>query len=225
MAEYNKQISNWVEWDSNKLSKYLGENGVPGSYSEMFITNNINGETAASLTESHLKEMGVNSIGDRVKIINALETLKKAKAIANNNRDIWKGEAVLFNSNLSWACKTCCGCCPTFPDKYVLTNNHLTIKTEKPTLCPCMPCIVLKCLAVTKSTDSTDLSKINDVDFKNDPPSCFGQVCLGERVIEKVIIKTDNEGTKILILRKKVGEEAAKRIKQQVEVAQRMERS
>jgi len=220
MAEFN--LGNWTEWDSNKLSKYLEKNDVPGSYAETFITNNIDGTTASSLTESHLKEMGIKTIGDRVKIINALETLKKAKAIENNNREIWTGKQMLFDSNLSWASGTCCGLCPRDPKTYVLTNNHLQIVTVEPTRCLC---IALSCLAPTKHTDNIDLSGINDVDFSSEPPGCIGQIFCCERVQEKIEIETNSEGTKTLQLRKEVGEDAAQKIKQQVEVAQRMERS
>jgi len=220
MAEFNKDIGNWKEWDSIKLSKYLKKKGVPGDYAEMLITNNVDGKNAPSITESHLKEMGIDSIGDRIAIINALGTLKKAGAIENNNREIWTAKEMLFDSNCSWAFRTCCGLFPKDAKTYVLTNNHLQIKTLSPTRCFC---ISLSCLHPYKHTDNVDLSIISDVNGSSVPPSCIGQLCCCKRVKDIVTINAGKE-TKRLVLRNKKGEEAQKRIKQQVEVTQRMER-
>ena len=69
-----------------------------------------------------------------------------------------------------------------------------------------------------------DLSTVQDVDFHSIPPSCIGQLCCGMRVKDTIIIDVGT-GKKVIVLRRKEGDEVTKRIKQQVEVSQRMERS
>eukprot|EP00588_Corethron_pennatum_P013587 CAMPEP_0194265818 /NCGR_PEP_ID=MMETSP0169-20130528/934_1 /TAXON_ID=218684 /ORGANISM="Corethron pennatum, Strain L29A3" /LENGTH=222 /DNA_ID=CAMNT_0039006369 /DNA_START=96 /DNA_END=764 /DNA_ORIENTATION=+ len=222
MAEFNKSIGDWKKWDSAALSKYLQQNGIAGSYAEMFTENNIDGKTAPRITESHLQEMGINKIGDRITIINILDTLKKAQDLVENTREIWSGKEMLFDSNLSWACVTCFGACPRDPKTYVLTQKDLQIRTFNPKRCLC---IELSCLYPFKSTDNIDLSTVQDVDFHSIPPSCVGQLCCGMRVKDTIVIDVGGDGKKVMVLRKKQGEEVTKRIKQQVEVSQRMERS
>jgi hypothetical protein len=47
--------------------------------------NNINGEVLVSLTKDDLRDMSIRAIGDRILILNAIETLKRSSHISTTN--------------------------------------------------------------------------------------------------------------------------------------------
>jgi hypothetical protein len=79
-----------------------------------------------------LKQMGVETVGDRKRVMDAIATLKKAKAIKEREKVLWTGIEIRFVSCWEWCCETCCGCCPQDAEEYTLRSNHLEIK--KPNL-------------------------------------------------------------------------------------------
>jgi len=209
------------QWDSLKLSQYLTAKGL-GDYAEMFLENSIDGKVAHRLDDQNLKEMGVSKVGDRLKLMEALEALKKAQQQQARELVIWEGKELLYVSWFDRICKTCCGCFPDDPSMYKLTNSHFEIKLVQPRRCgPCK----LPCLSKQYHIDNVDLSHITDADVKGVPPSCFHQCCCCGKVQEHVILTTSVEGNKVLKLPKGEGQVAARKIKNQVEVMQRMERS
>lgn len=78
-------------WDEQQVGAWLSENGF-GHYQKLFIgravvrrcrrtdrrvDNDINGDILAELTYSLLKELGVQTVGDRVRIMTILKNLKR----------------------------------------------------------------------------------------------------------------------------------------------------
>ena len=127
----------------------------------------------------------------------------------------------------SWVhrlCATGCGCCPNDPSTYSLRQNHLEIKTVNP--CRFGPIACCSCCCGPKyEIDSVNLSQITDADVKGVPPNCIAQTCCCGETQEHVVITTKAEGAKILRLKKNEGQQVARRIKNQVETMQVMERS
>ncbi|KAF2089839.1 MAP kinase-like protein [Saccharata proteae CBS 121410] len=54
-------------WDENRVSEWLKTIGC-SQYVDLFRANNINGEVLMEMDQSHLKDMGIKKIGDRVRI-------------------------------------------------------------------------------------------------------------------------------------------------------------
>jgi len=221
MSEYLLSDEPFKDWDAIKLADYLTAKGL-GNYAELFLENSINGQIAHRLDDHTLKDMGVTKVGDRLKLLEALEALKKAQQQQARELTVWQGTELLYVSWFDRLCQTCCGCAPDDPSHYKLTNSHFEIKLVQPRRCgPCKIC----CLSSIYHIDNIDLSHITDADVKGVPPSCFHQCCCCGKVQEHVLLKTSAEGEKILKLPKGEGQVAARKIKNQVEIMQRMERS
>ena len=63
------------KWSSFQISQWLHSIGF-GSYSQIFIDNEIVNNTFCSLGESDLKELGITSTCDRIKILEELKSLQ-----------------------------------------------------------------------------------------------------------------------------------------------------
>jgi len=221
MGDYRLVEDSFQKWSAKQLANYMRSKGL-GDYEEMFLANNITGEVAPLLDDGKLKEMGVVKIGDRLKMMDVLKALQTAQMEIDFNTVIWEGEEVLYFSGFEQARDTCCGCCPVDASKYKLTHNNLEIKISEPVRCG--P-ITIGCLDPKYSIDNVDLSGVEDADVEGIPPTCFQQVFCCGKSQEHVTIKTASEGDKVLKLPEGEGQAAAIKIKNQVEVMQRMERS
>lgn len=62
-------------WDSEQVSRWLTDSNV-GQYADLFQSQDILGNVLLDVDQTALKEMGVRSVGDRVKIIVAIKTLR-----------------------------------------------------------------------------------------------------------------------------------------------------
>lgn len=217
--------SHWSKWTSIELAKYLKTHGgLDDKYTELFINNNINGAIAPSLTDENLKEMGIKIVGDRIRIQQVLQQLKSSKQREEREQVIWTGKEMLFQSWFHGCCATCCGCCPQDPDLYTLRSNHLEIKTVQP--CRLGPISCGCCCGASYHIDNVDLTEINDADVKGVPPGCCHQMCCCAATQEHVLITTNqSKEPKVLKLPRDVGQDVARKIKNQVEIMQRMERS
>lgn len=217
--------SHWSKWTSLELANYLNsKGGVDHKYTELFISNHITGAIAPNLTDENLKEMGIKIVGDRIRIQQVLQQLKTAQQQEEREQVLWTGKEMLFQSCFHGCFATCCGCCPQDPDLYTLRNNHLEIKKVKPFRLGPLPCGC--CCDASYDIDNIDLSEINDTDVKGVPPGCCHQMCCRAVTQEHVLITTNqSKEPKVMKLRKDVGQDVARKIKNQVEIMQRMERS
>ena len=63
-------------WSTEEVAEYLENLGL-GSYQEVFIEHDINGEALPLLSEEHLKEIGMKSIGHRITLMQWLQKIKR----------------------------------------------------------------------------------------------------------------------------------------------------
>ena len=63
-------------WDDDHVGRWLYEVHV-GQYADVFRTNDIRGDVLLDVDQQALKEMGVRSVGDRVKIMVAIKALRQ----------------------------------------------------------------------------------------------------------------------------------------------------
>mmetsp|Transcript_12212 Transcript_12212/g.26937 ORF Transcript_12212/g.26937 Transcript_12212/m.26937 type:complete len:225 (-) Transcript_12212:123-797(-) len=209
------------EWTTEQLHDYLKSraNDLGGDYSELFANQKIDGKVAHRLKDSDLKEMGVEAVGDRLRLVEEFEKISKAQQQKDREKTLWTGEEVLYVNGIQGCCQTGCGCCPDDPSQYSLSGTHLTIKSDKIRRCGPIKC----CFGHSYVTDNVDLTHVKDVDVEGKSPTCAQACCCG-KPLEMVIITADPDGKKTLTLDVGEGDKLSKLIMNQVELMQRMER-
>ncbi|PHH84308.1 hypothetical protein CDD83_2172 [Cordyceps sp. RAO-2017] len=79
-------------WDEDRVGEYLTSIGC-GDYEKIFKKNHINGENLLELDKEVLREMGIDKVGDRVRLFLGIKRLR-TRAYANQkkrNRDSFAG--------------------------------------------------------------------------------------------------------------------------------------
>lgn len=83
-SKYNNDldaISGYETWTSMQLANYFAKNGL-GEYHEVLTMHKITGKIAPLLTDTDLKDMGINIVGDRCRFRLQIDALsRKARAI------------------------------------------------------------------------------------------------------------------------------------------------
>jgi len=209
--------TNFAKWSPDELAKYLESKNL-GDYTELFQKNKVDGSVVHQLTDSDLKDMGVQAFGDRQKIMTAFEQLRNAKAQQDRETVLWEGAEAQYWSCCDWCGKTKCGFRSDDPEKYTLKANHLEVN---------MPDLNRGCCyGHSYKLDTHDLSNVTTVKLQTIPPPCLQCLCCAKHQAEiQVLLNEPPDAVVILQLREKDGQEFSRLIKNQVEVMQRMERS
>lgn len=74
-------VKNWTE---DQVCEYL-RSVKCGEYEKLFRKNNINGENLLEMDKEVLKEMGIDKVGDRVRLFLGIKKLR-TKAYANQKK-------------------------------------------------------------------------------------------------------------------------------------------
>jgi hypothetical protein len=129
MSEFLLEQKDFEEWTAAELAEYFKQKtDLDNNYAELLQKQKVDGKVAPSLTEDDLRQMGIDTVGDRKRVMEAIHTLKRAKNIKDRDRVIWTGVELRYISCWQWCCETCCGCCPQDREEYTLYYNHLEIK-------------------------------------------------------------------------------------------------
>jgi hypothetical protein len=115
-------------WSSSEVASYLQTKESISNYGSLFESHKIDGSIAHRLTDENLKSIGVTAIGDRHRILAALEEFKKEKQQTDRERILWSGREVLYWSTVDGCWKTCCGLFREDREEYTLRFNYLDIK-------------------------------------------------------------------------------------------------
>lgn len=70
------------QWDEDTVGDWLKSVNC-GKYRSVFISNNINGDALLDCDQNILKEVGVNKVGDRIRILVAVKALRAHAASLN----------------------------------------------------------------------------------------------------------------------------------------------
>ena len=211
-------------WTSEQLASYFATNDLE-AYSELLIKHKINGKLAPLLNDTHLKEMGVKCVRDRLRFQLHIDHLQSKMRSQKRQKCIWLGQEQIFHTPVEAACFTCFSLCPRDPSTYKLMTNHLKIKTVKPARIG--PIRLYFCNHY--SINNIDLTYVADVDVIGKPaPCCTRMLCLAPgKDLVKIEIRgyggTDVVGH-TLTLREGDGDQVAGLIMNSVEEAQRIER-
>lgn len=71
-------------WDEDRVCDYLASVKC-GEYEKLFRKNHINGENLLEMDKEVLKEMGIDKVGDRVRLFLSIKKLR-TKAYANQKK-------------------------------------------------------------------------------------------------------------------------------------------
>lgn len=154
MSEYLVN-ADFESWSAAQLAAYFKEKtDLDGNYAELLEKQKVDGKVIHSITEDDLKSMGIDTIGDRKRVMAAIHTLKKAKDTKDRTKVLWQGKEVLYLSCWDQCCTTCCGCCPQDPEEYTLYYNHMEIKRPDKNRCGPFMC----CCGHSYQIDNIDIS-------------------------------------------------------------------
>ena len=216
-------IGGYQDWNEDQLGLFFRHRGL-GAYCSTLKEHNITGRLAPHLSDDHLKEMGINCVGDRLMFRHYLKDLSRQERYRKRVESLWEGKEQIFFSGYDKNCWTMCGFCPVDPSTYKLSRNHLKVKKVQPVrLGPIRLC----CFGASYVSNNIDLSKVDDVDVMGIPAPCWQRTCCcasGKDLVE-VESRFEKDGKVTLALPEGHGEVLANLILNQVEESQKMERS
>ena len=67
-------------WADSDVARWLSENKV-GHLANAFKTNDIRGDVILDLNQEYLKEMGIKSVGERIRVLNAVKVLRQRNSL------------------------------------------------------------------------------------------------------------------------------------------------
>ena len=85
-------------WNAEQLGQYLSRQGL-AAYSKCIVQHKISGKLAPLLSDSDLKEMGIDCIGDRLRFRMIIDNLKRKSRVVDRSRCLWEGEERIFFSD------------------------------------------------------------------------------------------------------------------------------
>lgn len=91
------------QWDEDTVGEWLKSVNC-GKYRSVFVSNNINGDALLDCDQNILKEVGVNKVGDRIRIMVAVKALRAHAASLNKVMTLepWKMELKLMVRLREW---------------------------------------------------------------------------------------------------------------------------
>lgn len=157
------QVSTWSPQD---VANLFIEKINCGYANEMFLANKINGRALMLLREDHLKEMGIQAIGDRVYMLDMIKLLKKKKKEMETTASLWSGETPNGGCEYSKGIFHCikryvCPCC--------VSRTYWKITGQGVFYRKVPPC---RQYFGTVSTEYMDYRFFKDLELKEEPSCC-----------------------------------------------------
>jgi mitogen-activated protein kinase kinase kinase len=120
------------KWDEEQVCDWLRSNNC-GEYEKLFRKNNINGENLLEMDKAVLQEMGIDKIGDRVRLFLGIKKLR-TRAYANQKKRnrVSASRSVIFPLSLTFNRIPSLVSMPTHPHHL----GHLDLPT--PAVVPCL---------------------------------------------------------------------------------------
>jgi len=146
------------QWTPDQVGAWLKNALNLGQYAAAFVRHEITGDLLASIDEHDLREIGIEVLGHRKRILQSLTRVKVAFRHHRRGRTIWEaGEARFLTACQKCLWEVVCGCFVPPGKHYKLTGLALRIRRTR-WLGPCGAC------GSDVATDNIDLSEITDVD-------------------------------------------------------------
>eukprot|EP00322_Chrysochromulina_rotalis_P006224 CAMPEP_0115844664 /NCGR_PEP_ID=MMETSP0287-20121206/8944_1 /TAXON_ID=412157 /ORGANISM="Chrysochromulina rotalis, Strain UIO044" /LENGTH=266 /DNA_ID=CAMNT_0003298395 /DNA_START=51 /DNA_END=851 /DNA_ORIENTATION=+ len=117
-----------TKWTTSQVADWLGKMQL-WEHQNMFRQQRITGDVLEQLKEHHLKELGVNIIGERVSLMKAIAKLHHGAINRQRFRIIWEDDEVRDRSGPFGYCldHMCCKPCCVDMDHYKLTGSTLVL--------------------------------------------------------------------------------------------------
>jgi len=214
--------TNFTDWTPDKVAAYLKTKEC-GQYAELFLKHNVDGSVVHTLKDTDLKEMGIATLGDRYKVVAAINGLKEARAQKDREKILCEGTEALYFGWCDQCQKTTCFSTIMDTEKYILRYNFLEIRRPEAKRVGRWRL----CFGNSYKTITVDLSNISNVELDMIPPPCFDKFICGAKGFDKVIVNlsTPQNGFEVLQLQRGEGEFMKRKLMNQVEIMQVMERS
>ena len=166
------QVQEWSEHDV--VEKYLKPIKME-HFAKLFTENHINGAVLLALEESHLREIGINIVGDRIIFMEYLKLLKKHKRYADRSKSLWNGTtpvlSLAYHHNCGEFCfQLCCPCCVATTEWRVTGQGIRWRKNRAPVNC---------CGDV--ETQFIDYRFLKDLELRKEPKCCC--FCVGQELL------------------------------------------
>jgi hypothetical protein len=157
------------EWDETKVASWVSTLPRLQPYAQCFIDHQIEGKLFVRLEESMLREMGIDKIGPRARILEELARLKAAARRARREAAVWESNEWDGRSGCQKLYH--CNCmCPLQLDHYKLTSAYLMVRRTHVPQCFCLQC---GCMGRNQRMNNMDLSQIKDVDLSSNEDGCL----------------------------------------------------
>ncbi|KAH8090045.1 kinase regulator Ste50 [Aureococcus anophagefferens] len=130
MGQTNEDVDP-TSWGVEEVGTWLGSIGL-GQYGPAFAKHQVTGEILHMLSEELIKELGVATIGHRVKIAKECLALHKSNENRLRFKVHWEADQIMYEGGCTdWLCKQlmCVPCCDD-PDHYKLTGAILYLTSE-----------------------------------------------------------------------------------------------
>jgi hypothetical protein len=166
------QVQEWSEHDV--VEKYLRPLNME-HLAKPFTENKINGAVLMALEESHLKEIGVTMVGERILFIEYLKLLKKHKRDADRSRSLWTATtphlSLAYHRNCGEFCfHLCCNCCVATTE-WRVTGQGIRWRKNR---------AAINCCGDVE-TQFIDYRFLKDLEIRKDP-KCFC-CCVGTELL------------------------------------------
>jgi len=216
----SEELKGMMSWGVPEVQAYF-EKKAQGEWVKVWAEHDITGERLVLLTAEDIKDLGIDSIGDRMSITNLIEKMKVEWRKIMRNQVKARAIEAFNGSCIGEKVSTCCGFFPRDPDKYTLTASRLSIDDyEVPRICGAWKCM---CLGGAHSTDNIQLDQVRDVDTVVTKKGCW--CCAVHKATIHIAVGAGNDSehhearvlTKELFLEDHEGEDFANRIFMAVE--------
>lgn len=138
--------NNVSEWTSEDVSNWLDKLGL-GEHAKSFEHHRIVGDMVHSLTESHLKELGVTIIGQRMTFLRDASRIRRHSANKVRFETIWESDAEIYTRGpADWLYRQCIfePCAPPAPQRQLAPGRTHQDQTGR--LAPCFHPASAPCL-------------------------------------------------------------------------------
>ena len=99
-------IANMLTWSNEQVCHWLQSVGLGDKFEKHFVAHEITGDVLPLLQLAELKDMGIEIVGPRTKLLRNLTKLKRGYVNYQRNRALWEGEEERYDSPLGCACSS-----------------------------------------------------------------------------------------------------------------------
>lgn len=133
LTSYDSELTDFLKWTPTELTTYLTRVGVP--VKDIFIKHQISGDIISLLTDADYQRMGIESVGDCLRLKKAVSVLQRKAKVAIRSVTVWEADEYIVPNVYEYA--LCHDCCTYDTDKYKLTNSTLQLTTKSSAYCCC----------------------------------------------------------------------------------------